>query len=158
MSQEEIGAIFDRQVALGRTRGFTINPNREEAATTETEQTYVALDGESQLNFLISFDFDSAVLREDQKPKLANLCAVMLDRYGTVFQVIGHTDSAGSAEYNKRLSILRAEEVKRYFSNECGIPEERLQAIGVGEEAPLQGRDPRADENRRVEFQAVGQS
>ncbi|WP_292266234.1 hypothetical protein [Marivita sp.] len=54
------------------------------------------------------------------------------------------------------MSLLRAKEVKRHLVTECGIPENRLEAIGMGESAPFNAADPRSDENRRVEFQALG--
>jgi outer membrane protein OmpA-like peptidoglycan-associated protein len=73
-----------------------------------------------------------------------------------VFQIIGHTDSSGSASYNQNLSLLRAEEVKRHLVSNCGIEATRLEAIGLGESAPFNPDDPRSDENRRVEFQALG--
>ena len=72
-----------------------------------------------------------------------------------MFRIVGHTDAAGSASYNERLSLLRAEEVKRHLVSDCGIAETRLQAVGVGEQFPLDKDDPRADVNRRVEFQAL---
>jgi OOP family OmpA-OmpF porin len=39
--------------------------------------------------------------------------------------------------------------------SDCGIAEDRLEAIGVGESFLLDETDPRGDENRRVEFQAL---
>ncbi len=118
--------------------------------------TYVAVEKEDQVNVQISFDFDSAALRSDQKPKLNVLCQVMQNIDVAVFQIVGHTDSAGSAAYNQKLSLLRAQEVKRHLVNDCGIAEHRLEAIGVGESSPYNAANPRADENRRVEFQALG--
>lgn len=73
-----------------------------------------------------------------------------------LFQIVGHTDSSGSASYNENLSLLRAKEVKRHLVSECGIPETRLEAVGMGESVPFNAADPRSDENRRVEFQALG--
>ena len=104
----------------------------------------------------IRFDFDSAALREDQKPKLATLCQVMKSVDVAVFQIIGHTDSAGTDSYNEKLSLLRAQEVKRHLVSDCGVAEGRLQAVGVGESAPYDTVDPGAEINRRVEFQALG--
>ena len=52
--------------------------------------------------------------------------------------------------------LLRAQEVKRHLVSDCGIAETRLKAVGLGESAPYNENDPRADENRRVEFQALG--
>ena len=120
------------------------------------EEEYVAVDKADQVNVKISFDFDSAALREDEKPKLAGLCEAMKAVDVAVFQIIGHTDSSGSALYNENLSLLRAQEVKRHMVASCGIDASRLRAIGLGESAPFDPSDPRSDANRRVEFQALG--
>ncbi|MBK0327119.1 OmpA family protein [Rhodobacteraceae bacterium F11138] len=162
MSAEEIADAFKKQ----KTRGLVIVPTTQDASTADTANStsvaptaameYTAVNPEDQVNIQIAFDFDSAALREDQKVKLATLCNVMKSVDVSVFQIVGHTDSAGSAAYNERLSLLRAEEVKHHLANDCGIPENRLQAIGMGESAPLDDANPRADSNRRVEFQALG--
>lgn len=129
---------------------------QETATVAAADPEYAPVDRQSQINLQISFDFDSAALRADQKPKLVNMCASMQLMQGTVFQIIGHTDSSGSASYNQRLSLLRAQEVRRHLVSTCGIPENMLRAIGMGEAAPYNETNPRADENRRVEFQALG--
>lgn len=162
MSAEEITEAFKKQ----KTRGLVIVPSGQQSTggTTQTtsvttapaEPAYNAVDRSEQVNIQVSFDFDSAALRDDQKPKLATLCQVMNSIDVAVFQIIGHTDSSGSGEYNQRLSLLRAQEVKRHMVGECGIAEDRLEAIGMGESAPFDTADPRADVNRRVEFQALG--
>ena len=69
------------------------------------------------------------------------------------FKIIGHTDASGTDSYNQNLSLLRAEEVKRHLVDDCGVPDAKLVAVGVGESFPLDPNDPRADVNRRVEFQ-----
>lgn len=103
----------------------------------------------------IEFAFDSAALDETQKPKLAKLCNVMRTADIQLFRIIGHTDASGSDDYNERLSRLRAEEVQRFFVNDCGVEASRLEAVGLGERFPLEGTAPDSDENRRVEFQAL---
>ncbi|AZV81009.1 OmpA family protein (plasmid) [Parasedimentitalea marina] len=164
MSVEELTAAFKKQ----KTRGLVIVPNAgADAATDATAQEtatvaavaaeeYEPVERQSQINVQISFDFDSAALRADQQPKLVNMCQSMQLLDGTVFQIIGHTDSSGSASYNQRLSLLRAQEVRRHMISTCGIDENMLKAIGMGETAPFDGGDTRADINRRVEFQALG--
>jgi outer membrane protein OmpA-like peptidoglycan-associated protein len=103
----------------------------------------------------VAFDLDSAAIRPDQRPKLDALCAGMRQAEGVeTFLVIGHTDALGEESYNERLSRLRAEEVKRYMIETCGFSENRIDTIGMGERAPLDGHGPRAPENRRVEIQA----
>ena len=162
LSVEEITEAFKKQ----KTRGLVIVPNATDSETAAEEtgattiaaasEEYNAVESETQINVQISFDFDSATLRDDQKPKLANMCESMKVMDGTVFQIIGHTDSSGSVTYNERLSLLRAQEVRRHLVSDCGITAESLKAIGMGETAPFNPADPRADENRRVEFQALG--
>ncbi|MCK0149279.1 OmpA family protein [Marivita sp. S6314] len=171
MTAEEITKAFQKQ----KTRGLVLVPAGDEsaastgttAATTTTEtantttvaaagDTYEQVDKADQVNIKIKFDFDSATLRDDQKPQLATLCQVMKSVDVQLFQIVGHTDSSGSASYNEKLSLLRAQEVKRHLVNDCGIAETRLKAIGMGEAAPFNANDPRSDENRRVEFQALG--
>ena len=152
LSEAEISERFQNQ----KTRSLVLAPVSGQASATTSGDTAAATVVEAQdvdvfLN--ISFDFDSAALREDQKPKLTKLCNVIRDIDIDTFEIIGHTDSSGSAEYNQRLSRLRAEEVKRYMVGDCGIDPTRLLATGLGESDPLDPQNPRADENRRVEFQ-----
>ncbi|QDY70912.1 OmpA family protein [Qingshengfaniella alkalisoli] len=178
LSAEELNQLFETQ----KTRGLVIAPTDETTSVTTTAQdsngqtttvttitpndgsegsqpsvsTYAALAPEEQVNIQISFDFDSAALREDQKPKLATLCSVMKDSDVSKFQIVGHTDSKGADSYNQSLSLLRAEEVKRHLVGDCGMKPERLEAVGVGEEYPIDTTNPESEENRRVEFQALG--
>lgn len=164
LTVEEITKAFQQQ----KTRGLVIVPSgagsdarqdgtdQETATVAAASEEYTPVARQSQINVQISFDFDSAALRADQEPKLANMCTSMQVMTGTVFQIIGHTDSSGSATYNERLSLLRAQEVRRHLISNCGIDENMLKAIGMGETAPFNENNPRADENRRVEFQALG--
>ncbi|MBP7003301.1 OmpA family protein [Amaricoccus sp.] len=116
---------------------------------------HVTLPEDEQVYVRVTFAFDSAALAEDQKPALRQLCKAMDAAGVKVFRIIGHTDATGSERYNQQLSVLRAEEVKRFFVDDCGIAPERLQAIGVGKDYPSNAADPYAAENRRVEFQAM---
>lgn len=164
MTAEEITKAFEKQ----KTRGLVLVPSdsadqtdADSTGTTVTSNTtgetgYNEVEKSDQVNIKINFDFDSATLRDDQKPQLATLCQVMKSVDVQLFQIVGHTDSSGSASYNENLSLLRAKEVKRHLVNECGIAETRLEAIGMGETVPFDPNDPRSDENRRVEFQALG--
>ena len=162
MTAEEISEAFNKQKTRGRVIVPATGDATDSAATEEAAVTAAAADEynqvarEDQVNLRISFDLDSASIRPDQKVKLEQLCAAMKAVDVSVFQIIGHTDSSGDAAYNERLSLLRAEEVRRNLVSDCGIEETRLKAIGMGETAPFNTENPRADENRRVEFQALG--
>lgn len=132
-----------------------------DSVTTETEApdsqgaTLVKMPADLGVNIRIEFAFDSAALDDAQKPKLQKLCNVMQSSDINLFRIIGHTDASGTADYNERLSRLRAEEVQRFFVNDCGIDPGRLEAVGLGKRFLLDDVDPRSEQNRRVEFQAL---
>ena len=157
LTAEQLAAKFIAQQA---TRGLVIAPSGDTAnvaAADGTElpadTTYVALDPSTQVNFEIRFAFDSAALEATEVSKLDTLCEVMKASDIAQFKIIGHTDASGTDSYNQSLSLLRAEEVKRHLVDDCGVPDAKLVAVGVGEAFPLNADDPRADVNRRVEFQ-----
>jgi len=161
-SVEEMADNFKKQ----KTRGLVIaTPGADatetddaapEATGTVAQEVGSIIPKDEQVNINVSFDFDSAALREDQKPKLASLCDALKAADVQKIRILGHTDASGSESYNERLSKLRAEEVKRYLISDCGYPAERMEAVGVGERFPFDPDDPLADVNRRVEFQALG--
>jgi outer membrane protein OmpA-like peptidoglycan-associated protein len=139
----------------------TADPAATTAVATETvvssneTATLVKMPADLGVNVRIEFAFDSAALDDAQKPKLQKLCNVMKKADIQLFRIIGHTDASGSDDYNERLSRLRAEEVQRFFINDCGIEASRLEAVGLGERFLLEDYDPDSDQNRRVEFQAL---
>lgn len=184
IAQREAIKALEADPALGAERGLvltTVDPAQEAApgalpppveapegatvAATAPEidpesgalstATYVDMPQTDDVFVEINFAFDSAALAEDQKPKLRQVCNV-LDAAGVgVLRIVGHTDASGPARYNQQLSVLRAEEVKRFFVGTCGVAPDRLQAVGVGEQFPRDDGNPYADQNRRVEFQAI---
>ncbi len=74
------------------------------------------------------------------------------------FRIEGHTDTVGSAGYNKELSGRRAEAVVDYISKKYGVSPDRMQAVGMGEEGLLVATPPQTTEprNRRVEVINLG--
>jgi OmpA-OmpF porin, OOP family len=144
--ETEAGATVDSDV---------LTLSDPDAPTAGGEMTYVSFPEDQQVNVRVTFAFDSAALEESQKPKLRQVCDVLSGMDVGHLRIVGHTDAAGPASYNQQLSILRAEEVERFFVNDCGIEASRLEAVGVGEQFPYDSDDPLAGENRRVEFQAM---
>lgn len=150
----------DDAAPVGDTAGSETSGGLVEVASNDKPPTIDPnqvglLPEELQVNVRISFNYDSAVLDASQQPVLDQMCRVMKGSDIKLFRIMGHTDSAGSDEYNENLSALRAEEVKRRLVADCGIDPSRLEAMGLGERFPFDKRDPKGAENRRVEFQAM---
>lgn len=98
------------------------------------------------------FDFDSDVVKSDAKANLRELARSLGEYPGSDLLILGHTDSVGTTQYNKDLSVRRADAAARYLISE-GVDRSRVGTGGLGEEEPVisnatpEGRR----QNRRVE-------
>ena len=105
----------------------------------------------------VFFDFDKAVLKPEGKAKLDDVVGKLKATALEVVIAIGHTDSVGTAEYNQKLSVRRAEAVKAYMVSK-GIEPNRIYTEGKGKAQPIASNttaEGRA-KNRRVEIEVVG--
>jgi outer membrane protein OmpA-like peptidoglycan-associated protein len=75
-----------------------------------------------------------------------------------MISVEGHTDSTGSADFNRKLSQQRAESVAKYLSGK-GVKAARMEPKGFGPDRPVADNesDPGREANRRVEFNILKQ-
>ncbi|MGD9387959.1 MAG: OmpA family protein [Gammaproteobacteria bacterium] len=101
----------------------------------------------------VTFETGSADLKPQFFSVLDSVTLVAQKYDKTVLEVVGHTDSTGSAEYNQALSERRAATVATYIFNR-GIPQERLLAFGRGLSQPIADNATPAGRalNRRVEI------
>jgi OmpA-OmpF porin, OOP family len=105
------------------------------------------------LSLPVQFAFDSAEILPSARQQLDALAeGIRLLPATRSVLIQGHTDAAGSDQYNELLSQRRAFAVKRYLVSAQGIDPSRLRAVGLGEYQPLPGSDPYGAENRRVQF------
>ena len=101
----------------------------------------------------ITFETDSDVLSSDFNDVMHSVALVLKEYDKTIIEVMGHTDSTGSHEYNLALSRRRAAAVANRLIAE-GINPIRVLTDGFGEEYPVaanatpEGRQ----QNRRVEL------
>jgi outer membrane protein OmpA-like peptidoglycan-associated protein len=101
----------------------------------------------------VLFDFNSADLRSASRESLREMASVF-DKYpDTTISVEGHTDSIGSAAYNKSLSRRRANSVSSYLED-LGVRGSRIETIGYGKSQPRATNSTAAGRqlNRRVEI------
>lgn len=105
----------------------------------------------------IFFDYDEATLTSASKPELERIVALMQEQPALVLEITGHTDNVGSAGYNMKLSLERAEAVRDYLLQNGNIAAARLRVRGLGYTRPIasnrteQGRH----QNRRSEFTVI---
>ena len=103
-------------------------------------------------SFLLYFEFDSTVLTQQSQPHLNAILAAIHERDSHDISVIGHTDRAGDYAYNLKLSLQRANAVRKLLFKQ-GVQKAYIQLSSHGEGNPL---IPTADgvaeqRNRRVE-------
>lgn len=101
----------------------------------------------------INFDSDSDVIREESKPTLDQVAAMLKATPDLQLTVEGHTDSTATPEHNQDLSARRAGAVKQYLVT-AGIDAARLGASGLGATQPVATNDTALGRaaNRRVEL------
>jgi len=106
----------------------------------------------------VFFDFDRAMIRDDQKGVLNENVAWLKQNSGAKVTIEGHCDERGSNEYNLALGERRAKAVKDYLAA-AGVPADRIATVSYGEERPfVLGHDESAWKwNRRGHFVITGQ-
>jgi OOP family OmpA-OmpF porin len=84
------------------------------------------------------FDFDKSIVKPEGKAVLQKL-GDSIEAQGRAvgdIDVVGHTDSVGSADYNQALSIRRAAAVKSYLVSE-GLSADIVDVMGMGKRDPI---------------------
>lgn len=109
------------------------------------------------ISLQVQFGFNSAELTPHGQRQLDELAGALSSRALVAggFELIGHTDQVGDADYNLRLSLDRANAVKHYLQLTHGVAPARLQAIGLGFSRLADKAHPTAPINRRVEVRRV---
>ncbi|MDW5317351.1 OmpA family protein [Rhizobium sp. PL01] len=72
------------------------------------------------------------------------------------FLIVGHSSATGDAKHNLELSDQRAAAIKEALGTTFAVDPQRLYAVGVGEHLPIEGTDPDASKNRRVQLINLG--
>jgi len=101
----------------------------------------------------VLFGYDRSDLNTSAETNLTKLVNVLQKYPDTNIEVIGHTDSKGTDDYNQGLSQRRASSVASYLRTQ-GISSSRLATKGMGEADPVAANDTEEGrtQNRRVEF------
>ncbi len=103
--------------------------------------------------YLVFFDFGSAKLTPAGRAIIKQAAADAKARNLTGFDIVGHTDTVGSASANRTLALARAASVRAALVQE-GVKNRAIHTVSKGESAPMV---PTADgvkeaSNRRAEI------
>jgi outer membrane protein OmpA-like peptidoglycan-associated protein len=110
----------------------------------------------------IYYDYDKAAIRSDAAKQLDSLAGVLKENPTITIELMAHTDSRGTNEYNNKLSQRRADAAVKYLTGK-GVAKTRMTAKGYGETMLTNNcKDGEVcDEashqaNRRTEFKVTG--
>lgn len=150
------GQILDQPGQATKVAGADKKPGKPFAMSQKKiEKVFgqaLAVHPTPSVNFILYLKPDSVELTEESALLIPKIIATIKERNSVDTSVVGHTDTAGSEEYNYRLSRQRAEEVARLLL-EAGVDRSILEITSHGEKNQLV---PTADDvseprNRRVE-------
>ena len=104
-------------------------------------------------NFTVFFDWDKANITPEGQQIIEAAAGTFKSQPPVPVQVIGHTDTSGSAAYNQKLSVRRADAVAGALT-QAGVPQTAMTVTGVGQNdlkvpTPDGVREP---QNRRTEI------
>ena len=111
----------------------------------------------------VYFAFDKSNVIDFYKGEIDSVVMVLNAHPGYSVEIQGHTDSKGTDEYNEKLSIRRANEVKTFMIKKKAIAESRIVVKTFGEKVPATPNElPNGEDdpegrarNRRVEFKLI---
>jgi outer membrane protein OmpA-like peptidoglycan-associated protein len=124
--------------------GVGLNPNLT-AMVPSAEQPFA--------HDTVYFDYDKAILKQSEIPKVERVASGMKGRAGKALRIEGHCDERGTEEYNRSLGERRALAVRESLIR-AGMDANLIDTISFGEDRPADpGHDQAAyAKNRRGEF------
>lgn len=112
----------------------------------------------SQLTVQIQFALNSSIIRPQSYATLGAIADAMHHPILRNFRfvVVGNTDTTGTRAHNLRLSQERADAIVQALVNLFHISPDRLEGVGLGQEALQVPQRPEDPINRRVQIFNIG--
>jgi outer membrane protein OmpA-like peptidoglycan-associated protein len=173
VTEDQIVKALTPQKKAPLTRGLSIGPQADQApnpaetklldsvrgratrslSNTEREEIAAAAKDKPNIDLTITFDYNSADISAKSLPEVQKLGRALTndDLKGSTFLLAGHTDAAGSDNYNQDLSERRADSIKRYLMDNFHIASTDLVTVGYGKSKLKDPGQPLAEVNRRVQ-------
>ncbi len=147
----DVTSDYNHSAILGlRYALFTPRPP---VAARPAEQQVASPPVSAARTYLVFFDWDRADLTARARQIVAQAAEASTHVQTTQIEVNGYTDLSGTAAYNQRLSVRRAESVERELVRD-GVNSNEISIHGYGETNPLvqTATGVREPQNRRVEI------
>lgn len=127
-------------------------PNTPLSDKVDADGCSILVEKEVSFDLKVLFANNSADIGEAYKVDIKNLATFMERFPNTDVEIQGHASVTGKADYNLKLSELRAQAVADVLINEYNIASSRVTAIGYGFTQPIvSGNTPEAHAaNRRI--------
>lgn len=100
----------------------------------------------------IFFELNSDVIDKKYHETLASIALVMKANPDLKFELNGNCDIRANVDYNIKLGLRRAENVKKHLVDRYGIDAARLKTVSLGKNSPIT-QEHRM--NRRVDFRVL---
>ena len=153
-----------KKITTSNLRDNAMRTTAVEVDGTEIEQLDIAKEEKNTNNTDIivldanklKFDFNSATIKEEYTPILEKL-KNYIEAKNEKISIIGYTDSKGTKEYNKELSLRRAESLEEKLIDLGLSPDKIIETKGNGDNNPIASNDTEEGRaiNRRIEVQFV---
>lgn len=89
------------------------------------------------MQLYITFPNNSSVIPAEYDSEMKKVADFLRQYPDAVVELVGHTDSTGSAAYNQMLSEKRAARVAAHLTNKFGVESSRVTSSGKGETSPI---------------------
>jgi peptidoglycan-associated lipoprotein len=148
---KELGSDLDKGQFGNATMNNTLIQTGQIEYTVALAQRFAA-----EVPDTINFAFNSAELSEDARSILQKQANFIRQFPEVRFRVYGHTDLVGSAAYNQRLGLRRAQAAVAYLTS-LGVSKSRLEAVvSYGKTRPIIQTSAPEMRNRRTVTEVSG--
>jgi OOP family OmpA-OmpF porin len=103
--------------------------------------------------FRFNFKFNSYKIDKKYYSKIEKLAKFLKKNQKIKIKIEGFTDNIGSYEYNKKLSLKRANALKEILINKFKINPQRIRIAGYGEDEPIASN--KTEEGRKLNRRVV---
>lgn len=112
----------------------------------------------AQIDVQIQFALNSAIIRPESYSTIGSIADALHHPVlgGYKFVVTGNTDTTGNRKDNLALSQARADAVVEALTTTFSVDPARVEAVGLGQEALEDVKNPKNPINRRVQLINIG--